>query len=881
MADESPSLVHVVDSGGTLGTLPISQAKEAISSGEYRIAQPADLKHAQDKLQYGEGALSAAEAAGAGAARGLSLGLSDEALTNLGIAKPETLAALKQNRPYWSTLGEIGGITGGILATGGTSAAAKTLGVLGKPVQAVSRLGEAAGAAALPVSEAVAGSIASKAAHPLVNKVLSQAGALAAGSAVEGAAYGVGQSVSEHALGDPDLNAEKVFANVGNSALYGAGLGALFGAGKVAVPAVIDKASGLTQKVGNMFGNALTKASAVMSGKAEEDIAPLLKGLGTPEGMEMRQSALEGYADREKTVRDLTDGLSDQQQAVGKAVKEYYQGPRQEEISKLMSEVPHDLAFTKGADLSGNLKAAINEMRAEPELYTATGKIRQLEIINDALENKLTNSTTSEEVYHAINDAKQQIDPLAKFQGIPSDAERATIDKVKNVRSMIKGHLEDPAIYGEAGARQAALNSAYSDYAGASKDFLKTFGKKLANNQIQIDPGKVNTFLNQMGRPGADIKQQILGDYLEASQKLASQMNETSKNAISKVDTNKLLELFQKTQGITEGAESELTAVNQLKRLRNFGESWMGVGSAGLGSAAGVGAAAHFAGIPVAAAEAAYGVYHTLRNPTDLVRVLSGLERAANKVTNNIERGSAAIFKAAESKAGSAVRAYAASAAATKDKHDKAQPHLSDFVQNPQRLIDHLNNSTQSFSGIAPQIAQSAQLTSARAVQFLQSKLPGNNVPQAPLGHKYIPSNSELSKWNKYYNSVDNPTDVLHQIASGSIAPETMETLEAVYPKLLSEMQTAVMDKMTQAIAKKKMIPYRTKLSLSMFLGQDLVQSLDGMAIMENQSILGGAQLAKNAQEGQMNAKNGSLKDMEYSSRFLTPMQKNNSREDV
>jgi hypothetical protein len=812
-----------------------------------------------DEERYG-GTIGALKAAGLGAARSLSFGTSDQLFSRTGLVTPEELKGYEETNPTASTVGEVGGILGAVIAP-----EAGILGALSAPVKAVSKLGSAitAGAAAPAITTA--------------GKVLSQAGALAAGSAVEGAAYGLGQAVSEDALGDPSALGEKLFSHVGQGALLGAGLGGVLGAGKVAIPAAIEKAGLKTEALREVVGDTLAKAAAKVSGKSEEDIKELTRGLFTKEGAEVRQKALEGFKERESTVRDLTKGLSDQADSINKATKQYYQGARQEEISKLMSEVPHETAFNAAADTAGDIKAAIKEMRSEPELYSATGKVRQAELISEGLENKLVNAKTSEDVYHAVNDAKQQLGTLSKFQGMPTDAERATIARIKQIGHEVKTHLENPAIYGEAGARQAALNSAYSEYASASKDFLKSFGKRLSNGETQIDPGKVNSFLNQVGRPAGDIRQQILADYIEASQGLAKQMAETSKNAVDNVDTNKLMDLFRKTQDIAEGAESELEAVNKFKRLKESRDS------INVGGVTGASVATYLMG---PAGGAAYSVFHGLRNPAEMVRILSEVERFALKTTNAINKGASGIFKLPEG-LGSTARAYGSVQYATSDEkrstHDKIGPTVSELSSDPEKLIEKLHENTEALNEAAPKTSQAVQGSMIRAVQFLQQKLPGNNITRKPLSPEYKPSDAELAKWYKYFSAVERPTQVLQQIAIGNLVPETMETLAVVYPKLLSEMQVAVTDKLTDAIAKKKLIPYRTKLSLSMFLGSDLVNSLDPKTMLAMQNTMATATQAKEEMErGQMNnASRKSLGTIKSTSRYMTPMQKSAAREDA
>lgn len=148
--------------------------------------------------------------AGEGAASVLSLGVSDLALDALGAD-----TALRKEHTVGRTVGEIAGIVGTAFAPG---------------------LG-AAGAAALEAGGALSraqkvGRLLLKTPGGAVSKFgAGGKGALArvAHMAGEGAAYGVGQAISNVALAEPGLTAEQVISELGQGALLGGALGGAVG----------------------------------------------------------------------------------------------------------------------------------------------------------------------------------------------------------------------------------------------------------------------------------------------------------------------------------------------------------------------------------------------------------------------------------------------------------------------------------------------------------------------------------------------------------------------------------------------------------------------------------------------------------------------------
>lgn len=165
-----------------------------------------------------------------GAGRGATLGLSDLAETKLLGINPESIKGRQEANPVTSTIGNLVGGAGLIGATGGLAAPIEAA-ALGVDTAAIASEA-AAKAVAQGATEAVANSIGQQAAKTAITAASKSAGALgsigasALGTGVEGAAFGAGNAVSDYALGDPHLNAQKVISDIGMGALLGGALGA-------------------------------------------------------------------------------------------------------------------------------------------------------------------------------------------------------------------------------------------------------------------------------------------------------------------------------------------------------------------------------------------------------------------------------------------------------------------------------------------------------------------------------------------------------------------------------------------------------------------------------------------------------------------------------
>lgn len=142
-----------------------------------------DEQFTPDSEKYGS-ATQQALAGLEGTLRGATLGASDVAETKLGFSTPEAMRARQTENPWTAGIGNVAGGAGLLALTGGAAA----------PIEA--GLGSGLAARAL-------------------------------GYGAEGAIFGAGNAVSDAALGDPDMNAQKILAHIGLGAAFGAGLGAL------------------------------------------------------------------------------------------------------------------------------------------------------------------------------------------------------------------------------------------------------------------------------------------------------------------------------------------------------------------------------------------------------------------------------------------------------------------------------------------------------------------------------------------------------------------------------------------------------------------------------------------------------------------------------
>ena len=286
---------------GTVGDLDSEEMPKALQMGvRYRTAAE-DREAAQAEIQAirKEAADMPVTAAGLGALRGATFGLSDVAIrAGLGKETAEFAREVRDVSPTASIAGEIvGGIAG--LATGAPVAAATAAG-------------------------AKAASVIGRGAQQLT--AVQKMGRALVGGTVEGAAIGAGQTVSEMALADPELTTQKALANVGLGALFGGGLsvagrGALEGAKAASVGLLAAAAkTDLATKPAEFAARQIAEVYGAASGAVKQIDDPLWKKLWDKGSKKFREiiikamdnprAVLEGVAEQFDDIKNFFNDLS-------------------------------------------------------------------------------------------------------------------------------------------------------------------------------------------------------------------------------------------------------------------------------------------------------------------------------------------------------------------------------------------------------------------------------------------------------------------------------------------------------------------------------------------------------------------------------------------
>lgn len=827
---------------------------------------PAD-EFVSDEDKYG-GLGGTLAAAGLGAARGISLSASDLALTKLGLMTPEELKGYQAANPIASMGGEMAG-TAASIAYAPEAALAKVI----LPAAGIAKIGSAVTKGALKLGTEA------KAASKILEKS-AELGAVAAGSAVEGALYsGISSAIHETALGDPDLNGEKILSNFGYGALWGGGLGGLVKGASMSIPPAVEATrDGIVRLRNTLIGTGKEDAGVV--GK-------LFPNAKFTEAIKNRTIDLDKHGTNQ-VIRDVTAALDDTHHNIQTAVKELNSKIRPEEATNLVNATD-PIKIRNGLDLTiSELDTTIKKIRSEPELYDQA-YARELELQRDGLKkllpkadeqitkpkeyNEFTGVETPEEIvkfaepapnidiYNKIRETKQALAASEFKSKTPGLKETNSIQEISAARKAIDSIIKDPEVFGELGTRLAEhddfLHNLYKFIAPSGKpatELQKAFMVKTGTGikaSWKFDPKKVENVIKKSElHIDAQNKMKLLDDYHEFIKTAPDHIEKTLASVPNEsINTSALDDLIEKSQNtVLEGQKTYITANQNAQKAFGLEEKAL-------------------AGIALynPAFALAVGAYKAIKDPIKTAHQLSELERLINKSSNLIGKGVKKVFDKSEKILPTMVGPSAKfSDEERQKKFKKTHETLTQLNNDPVGLIDRMYEKTANISDSAPRISQSLQLASIRANQFLASKLPfkpDNN----PLEEDYLPSKADMQKYERYEDLVENPMKALDHIRNNMVTPETVETLSVVYPKLYDEMKLRILDEVTERVAKKEKLPYQLRQSISMFLQTPIDSALQQQSILLKQQTFPMV-LAQQANE-QVKIKQAGMDNMDISGR--------------
>ncbi len=136
-----------------------------------------------------------------------------------------------------------------------------------------------------------------------------------------------------------------------------------------------------------------------------------------------------------------------------------------------------------------------------------------------------------------------------------------------------------------------------------------------------------------------------------------------------------------------------------------------------------------------------------------------------------------------------------------------------------------------------PDSQASLTKSAAQALQYLNDIKP-KPFKNSPLDKEIPPSEAEMARYKRALTIAQQPAIVLQRVKDGTLQRTDLEDLKSMYPALYQRMAQKLTNGMIDHVSEEEIIPYRTKVGMSLFLGQPLDSSMTPMAIMSAQPKL-------------------------------------------
>jgi len=809
MADQSKAPLYITPAG-QLETLAPEDVKYAGSYGYIPATSEQIEKHRLQEKYGTPGQVfeTGAEAAG----RALTFGLSTHLEKAFGV-QPEAIRARQEINPWAEKIGMGLGIAAPAIVSGGAALLPEAGGTafrgaaeLTAPslIARAGGLGRGLTETALPAGESLASRLATRAAQ------------VGAGSAIEGAAYAGGNVVHEQALGDPHLTAQSAMAQIGLGALLGAGLGGTLGAAEVGLPAAVTASKEAMARLGNKAAGAFREAyptyAAARLNETPKVISDLISG---------KAPQLKSPEYRATFAKNLTKGLEDLHDANETTTRTLTRTIRPAERELLLSEIKPEAAIADAQRLVNRIGTAGQELKAQGMLRDER-IAAELEQMHGNLLDRLRNTANPAEVYDVLDETKRHLWDLTKVSKAADRYKQLTAMDMKGLYTDFRQGLENEEVWGQAGARQAALNSAQTEHIATTKELMKALGSKTAKGTAELNPTKVDSWLKSLDKASGQDKLETVTQWMESSKKLTDAVEASHKLVkTGDFDADSIRSLVNKTGDNIAEARKNLDLTQAMQRMSPEGGGLLGaVGESMLGHMA-LGPAGTVLG-------PAHSLYSLSKNVPRVAELLGYFERFNNKTLAQIESGANKVFQVG-AKAGQRSAGYQGANLA------KVSDRVQQLATNPTAMEQHLSTQTGGIIDHAPETAKALNVATSIAVAFLASKAP-NHPPQTPLAKTLPPNDTEMATFKRYVDAVDKPLSILQHIKEGRLSNEELEALSVVHPRLLEQIKTAVLEKATA----QKTLPFQTRLMLSKLFGQDMDGSLRPSMFQSNQMTLMG-----------------------------------------
>lgn len=156
---------------------------------------------------------------------------------------------------------------------------------------------------------------------------------------------------------------------------------------------------------------------------------------------------------------------------------------------------------------------------------------------------------------------------------------------------------------------------------------------------------------------------------------------------------------------------------------------------------------------------------------------------------------------------------------------------VSKNQDHPNELLNAQNGSVGHY---LPNHQTALTQASTQAQTYLQALKPQPKSPN-PLDKAIQPTPQQEARYNRALEIAQQPSIVLQKVKDGTLQASDIKDINGMYPALYKQMTQKLSNEMTSANSREEVIPYKTRVGISLFLGQPMDSSMTPNAIMAAQ----------------------------------------------
>lgn len=785
-AGATPKTYKLINPDGDLVDIQADRLNEAYSHG-YRRESDEEFGKRYNEEEYG-GFGNALLAGGLGAARTLTFGLSDLGLTKFGAAAPAALSGLREENPKASLTGEVAGAVVPLLLGDAGGVVGESADLLGSGVEGVSKLGHLAkhGVGGLLEGMAETG------AQGLAKKVLP----MIAEGATEGAAYGAGHEVSESALGDTELTAERLIAGAGMGALLGGGIQGVLG---VSGAGLSSMKRAVEDKIGGTLGESI-------------------------------QSWVDNFAENQR----LRSAFGQSKKAIKAMDEEGAKPYLRKEALGILDEMAAEKPIMSQKEITENLTERL--AKADEHRAATLTKLDEL-------------AAGDPERLFRVSDAAEEIRKEA-LRGVEPAAQRNVVRAVDDYIEALKENYGADGVVDFSGAsriRSGAQNSAKFDM--ATPQPIQKMWQRVSRKWNDMIDEKAAPLLKDAGLDESAFrmarqKEGVLFDMVKyARDRMSANIANRSVSltdtmagvglgggllsgghfiagpvgAVAGAAANKIGRVYGPSAMATvaEKAAKILAAARSSARIANETDAMLAEWVEG----------AQQVGVRVAKAGSKAGERYTEKAAHQELSGGGAIEKSAVPVTSKILESVRFLPKGHDAPSMAAdARPAAGKPSDAMDAFRARAAELTTLAGSPDHMVEHLTGITSQLTGASSTLAAHVGDKIMQAASYLHEMMPKPPDAANPLLREaWAPSRSEVDKFGRRVRVAEDPRTIIHDLKAGVLTSEAVETVKALFPKWYQSVVEAIVSKLSEAPAT---FSYRNRAQLSLLLGEPLDASM-------------------------------------------------------